>query len=47
MIDARRDIASGIIAYSILHHNCVYYNKHSPNAVNWIIYGLNSVFREL
>jgi hypothetical protein len=34
-------------AANILHHYHVHYNKHSPNAVNWIIYGLKSVFREL
>jgi hypothetical protein len=44
---ARWDIASGTISSSIVHQYCVHYNKHSPNAVNWIIYGPNSVFREL
>jgi hypothetical protein len=46
LIEARREIPSGTIAYRIIHNYCVHYNKHSPNAVNWIIYGLDLVFRE-
>jgi hypothetical protein len=46
LISARRELASGTIVSSIVHKEDVHCNKHSPNAVNWIIYGSNSVFRE-
>jgi hypothetical protein len=41
-MDASRTIASGTIAPNIVHKYHVHYNKHSPNAVNWFIYGFNS-----